>query len=152
MKKQTGIWLDLRDAWVITLPVEQDGEVVVEHVPSHIEESTPLGGSRSKTPWGPQGFSNQRSIEERRHLEEKRFFNKILEHIDPSTEELVVFGPSEGKYGLENLLEAQHHTPKIMGVVTADKMTQHQMTAWVRVFYDRSAPRRLSKFDQEHEK
>lgn len=151
MKKQTGIWLDLRNAWIINLPMEQDGEILIDHISSEIEESAPLGGSRSKTPWGPQGGDNQRSVEERRHHEEKHFFTDILKHIHPTTEELVIFGPSEAKFGLENLIQNQHKAPQIMGVKPADKMTEHQMTAWVRAFFDRPAPRKRASYGQVHE-
>lgn len=150
MKKQTGIWLDLRHAWIINLPVEADGETIVEQVSSEIDERAAVGGTRSKTPWGPQGGDNQRNVEERRHHEEKHYFEAVLKHIHPSTEELVIFGPSEAKFGLENLLEKQHHAPKIMGVESADHMTQPQMTAWVRQFFGRPAPRKQPGVGREH--
>ena len=152
MKKQTGIWLDLRNAWIINLPVEQDGEVEVQHIASEIEESAAVGGTRSKTPWGPQGGDNQRSIEERRHHEEKHFFTDILKHLHPSTEELVIFAPSEAKHGLENLIEKQRNKPQMVWVKPADRMTEHQITAWVREFFERPAPRKHTTFGREHQK
>jgi hypothetical protein len=151
MKKQTGIWLDLRNAWIINLPAVADGETIVDHISSEIEESAAVGGTRSKTPWGPQGGDNQRSVEERRHHEEKHYFELILKQVHPDTEELVIFGPSEAKHGLENMLEKQHKAPKIMGVKSADQMTQNQMVAWVREFYGRPAPRKQPGVGREHE-
>lgn len=150
MKKQTGIWLDLRNAWIIKLSNEHEDGIKVEHVSSEIEETAAVGGTRSKTPWGPQGGDNQRSIEEKRHHEEKHFFTEILKHIDPKTDELVIFGPSEAKHGLNNLLEDQHHAPVIKGVESAAKMTQPQMVAWVREYFDRPAPRLQPQFGREH--
>lgn len=151
MKKQTGIWIDLRNAWVINLPIEHDGEIVIEHIISEIEEGEAVGGTRSRTPWGPQHGNDQSKLEERRHHEEKHFFTNILKHIHPTTEELVIFGPSEAKYGLDNLIAKQHAAPKIMGVEAADKMTEHQMTAWVRNYFGRPAPRLKASFGQIHE-
>ena len=101
MKKQTGIWLDLRNAWVINLPVEQDGEIVAQHIVSGVEEHAATENTRMDTSWGPHGGNNQKSVQERQHHEEKHFFAKILKHIHPTTEELVIFGPSEAKFGLE---------------------------------------------------
>lgn len=151
MKKQTGIWLDLRNAWIINLPIEHDGEIVVDHITSEIEESAAVGGTRSRTPWGPQGGDNQRSIEERRHHEEKHYFTSILRHVQPGTEEVVIFGPSEAKHGLNNLFASQHVHPQIVGVEAADHMTQHQMTAWVRNYFGRPAPRIKAGYGQVHE-
>ncbi|MDO8366812.1 MAG: hypothetical protein Q7T20_08460 [Saprospiraceae bacterium] len=151
MKKQTGIWLDLRNAWVINLPVVHDGEIVVEHIASGIEENARIENTKMSTTWGPHGGNNQHTVEERRHHEEKHFFSKILTHIHPSTEELVIFGPSEAKIGLEKMLLGQHNTPNVMGVETADQMTEHQMKAWVRDYFGRPAARKLPKYGQEHQ-
>ncbi|MFM7402009.1 MAG: hypothetical protein ACKO4W_14015 [Bacteroidota bacterium] len=50
----------------------------------------------------------------------------------------MVFGPSEAKYGLQNAEEAiRHFGPRLLGVETADKMTEPQMEAWVREYFKR---------------
>ncbi len=152
MKKQTGIWLDLRNAWVINLPIEQDGQIIVDHIVSEIEENAALENTRMNTQWGPHGGNNQRTVEERLHHEEKHYFANILKHLHPSTEELVIFGPSEAKHGFKHLLESQHHAPKLMGVEAADHMTEHQMEAWVRNYFGRPAARKLPGYGQEHHK
>jgi hypothetical protein len=151
MKKQTGIWLDLRNAWIVNLPIEPDGVIVAEHVSSGIEEHAAIENTRMDTQWGPHGGNNQHTIEERLHHAEKHYFTKILSHLHPSTEELVIFGPSEAKHGLRNLLEEQHKGPKLMGVEAADHMTEHQMEAWVRNYFGRPAARKLPKFGQPHQ-
>lgn len=141
MKYQTGIWLDLRDAWIINLLADPSEDTVVKHIHSDIEEFSAVGGTRSKAPWGPQIDNKERTLEERRHHEEQSFFKDILKNIDPETEELVIFGPSDAKIGLFNLLDKQYRGPKIAGVEAADKMTAPQRIAWVRNFFDRAAPR-----------
>jgi hypothetical protein len=146
MKKQTGIWIDLRDAYIVALPVLAEGTVSVKHLRSDIEESAATGGTRSKTPWGPQGGDMKRSAQERRHHEEKIFFERVLESLHPETNELVIFGPSEAKHGLANVLaERGHSHTSLSGIESADKMTQPQMEAWVRTYFERPAPRRLPK-------
>lgn len=146
MKKQTGIWLDLRNGYVINLPTEKKGVAEVVHIPSKIEESAPIGGTRSESPWGPQGGDNQRSAQERRHHEEKHFFEAIIHAIDPSTDELIIFGPSEAKHGLMNAIEThKHYHPHVKGVEGADQMTENQMVAWVASFYKRAPKRRLPR-------
>ena len=139
MKKQTGIWLDLRNAWIINLSTTEEAVVEMQHITSEIDES---GDTRSKTPWGGQDGDNQSSKEERRHHQEDDYFHSILEIIDSGTEDLVIFGPSKAKFGLQNLLEKQHHAPKIRGVESADQMTENQMKAWVLDFFCRSAVRK----------
>lgn len=147
MKKQSGIWIDLRHAYIIDLfsPDEED-DVTIRHLSSHIEESAATGGTRSKSPWGPQGGDNQRSAQERRHHEENDFFEAVMAALDPNTDEVVIFGPSEAKHGLMNEIEThKHFQAKVMGIENADQMTQHQMEAWVRTYFKHPAPRRLPK-------
>lgn len=150
MKKQTGIWLDLRNAWIVNLPVAKDGEIVVQHISSNIEEKASIENTRMGSSWGPHGGNNQHTVEERQHHEEKHFFADILKHIHPSTEELVIFGPSEAKHGLKKLLDNQHKGPQLMGVESADHMTEHQMEAWVRNYFGRPAARKLPGYGQVH--
>ena len=142
MKKQTGIWLDLRNAWIINLPITEEGEVEMQHITSKIDESGSTAGTRSKTSLGPQGGNLKNRIQERHHHEEKDYFYSIFELIDPKTEDLIIFGPSKAKYGLQNLLESQPHAPKIRGVESADQMTENQMKEWVLDFFCRSAVRK----------
>jgi hypothetical protein len=151
MKKQTGIWLDLRNAWVVNLPIEPDGVIVVDHISSGVEEHAAIENTRMDTQWGPHGGNNQHTVEERQHHAEKHYFNKIFGHIHPTTEELVIFGPSEAKYGLKNLLEEKYKAMKLLGVESADQMTEHQIEAWVRDYFGRPAARKLPKFGQPHQ-
>lgn len=148
MNKQTGIWIDLRNAYIIQLPlaIYSNEEVEVMHLTSEIEETAATGGTRSKSPWGPQGGDVKHTAQERRHHEEKHFFEKVIAEIRPYASELVIFGPSEAKHGLANAIgEHKDFHPTIMGIESADQMTQHQMVAWVRTFFNHPAPRQLPK-------
>jgi hypothetical protein len=133
MKKQIGIWIDLRHAWLIDASAG-----IVNKLNSGIEESAATGGSRSGVAYGPQGGDMARSAQERRHHEEQRYFEAVIGAIPADTDEFIVFGPSEAKYGLQNAVEAiRHFGPRLLGVETADKMTEPQMEAWVREYFKR---------------
>lgn len=136
-KKQTGIWLDYKEAYLISFdPDKGSDEPVIRHLRSRIEWGVPKGGSRSKTPWGPQGGINERSFMERRQQEEKAYFERIIEAIDPETDELFIFGPAEAKQGLRHaILSIKHFRTAIAGFETADSMTLNQMVARVRDFF-----------------
>ncbi len=147
MKKECGIWVDVRNAHIMNLIETEEGiEITVKQLGSEIEEATAKGGTRSKTPYGPQGGVTDRHLEERRHHEEKAFFEEIIQAVDPETDELVIFGPSKAKHGLFNIMDAdKHFRPRIVAVESADRMTEHQMKAWVREFFKHPAPRRQPK-------
>lgn len=135
-KKQTGIWLDYKEAFLVIMDEEKGGDPVLKHLRSHIEGGVPKGGSRSKTPYGPQGGINERSFTDRRHHAEKAYFEAVIREIDPQTDEIVVFGPAEAKYGLQNLVEGiKHYHPKILGIFPAEPMSENQLLAKVREFF-----------------
>lgn len=135
-KKQTGIWLDFREAFLVIFDEEKAGRPEFKKLRSHIEWGVPKGGSRSKTAYGPQGGINERSFTDRRHHAEKVYFDAIIREIDPKTDELVIFGPAEAKYGLQNAMEdIKHFHPKIVGVFAAEPMSQDQFIAKVRAFF-----------------
>lgn len=133
MKKQIGIWIDLRHAWLIDASAG-----IVKRIKSDIEESAATGGSRSEVAYGPQGGDMGRSAQERRRHEESRYFETVIGAIPADTDEFVVFGPSEAKYGIRNAVEEmKHFGSRLLGVETADRMTEPQMEAWVREYFKR---------------
>jgi hypothetical protein len=73
MKKQIGIWIDLRHAWLIDASAG-----IVNKLNSGIEESAATGGSRSGVAYGPQGGDMAQSAQERRHHEEQRYFEAVI--------------------------------------------------------------------------
>lgn len=135
MKKRIGIWIDLRNAYLIN-PHPEEGENELEHLISNIEESSAKGGARGNSPWAPQGGDPRRAAQERRHHEEKAFFSTIIKHIPADAEELLIFGPAKAKFGLVNAIETVKNFPaSIIGVEKADKMTENQLVAWVRQYF-----------------
>lgn len=146
-KKQVGIWLDVRNAYLIDVSLgNENTEEQIVHIHSDIEETEGGGGTRSKSPWGPQGGDSQRRLQERIHHEEKAYFEKIIHAIDPKTDELLLFGPSTAKLGLRSAIkEIKHYHPVIAAVEAADQMTVHQMEAWAKAFFHHPDKRRLPR-------
>ncbi len=133
-KLKTGIWLDFRDAYVISLG--DDAQAKVHHLHSEIHHQATKGGSRSKSPWGPQ-FSppDDVNLERDKHAEH-HYFQQIIGNIDPETEEIVIFGPAEAKIGLKKAIEAiKHYKPQLSAVLPSDYLTQNEMIALVRNFF-----------------
>ena len=135
-KKQVGIWLDYREAYVIELPSSRGDAPTIKHLRSDIVPGVPKGGSRSKTPWGPQAGPSENGFEDRRHREEKAYFEKVIHEVAPDTNELVIFGPAEAKFGLQNAIEAiKHYHPRLLGVFPADSMTENQIVAGIKEYF-----------------
>ena len=132
MKKQIGIWLDLKKADIIELGLKA---VNIKEVFSEIEDFHAVGGSRSKTPWGPMDkVSESKNLERRKH-QLNTYFNKIRPLIE-NADELYLFGPAGTKNALaQNLQENKDFKPQILAVDSADSITENQKIAKVKAFF-----------------
>lgn len=146
MKNQTGIWLDFKDAYIVTF--DEGGNATEKHIRSEVTHPATKGGARSKSPWGPQFSPPDRKDLERAKHEEHHYFLQILEAVNAETEEIVIFGPAEAKLGLKKEIEGiKHYKPKLLGSFPADYLTQNQIVALVRDFFQNP-----DKYDKENEK
>lgn len=80
----------------------------------------------------------ERSEKEAHHKEkqeELEYYNEIGKVI-LQYEDVLLFGPTEAKTELLNVMRKDHHFDKIkIGLRTADKMTDHQEQAFVREYF-----------------
>jgi len=134
-KTQTGIWLDFKDAYIISF--NEESEPAVKHLRSKVHHQATKGGSHSKSPWGPQ-FSppDDNNLERDKHAEH-HYFQQILEDIDPLTDEIVIFGPAQAKLGLKKEIEhIKHYKPQLLGVLPSDYLTHNEMVVLMRNFFN----------------
>lgn len=130
-----GIWLDKKTAYIVTL---KNGDVsVLETVESELEFFNPRGGSRSKTRWGPQQVVQDSRYLEREKHQLKRYFQAIIDKVKDA-DTMVIFGPGQTTQKLKK--EIDNHHPEVAGriakVEKANSMSDNQIIAWVRNFYD----------------
>ncbi len=134
MKKQSGIWLDFKQADIITL--EGKGEPTVNCIKSDIDFGKIAGGSRTVSPWGPQMATSESKHTERRKHQESGYFEEIMKQVQ-SEDELFIFGPAEAKDGLVKAIKDNNNFhPHLLAVETADSMTMNQKIAKVREVFD----------------
>lgn len=129
MKGKIGIWLDSNKALVI-----DDGEI--ETIFSEIEHFHLQGGARGKTPYGAQDATSETKLLERKKLQMKRYFEKLMGHVS-NADKIVLFGPAETKLPFEKKLNGDPIAKeKLVGVKTVgNKLTDNQLVAWVKKFY-----------------
>jgi stalled ribosome rescue protein Dom34 len=134
MKKVTGIWIDKRIAKIVTL--HNDSENFLE-INSSIEEFHPKGGSGTRLKGGPQDVVQDSKYTEREKHQQKRFFKSIIDVIEDS-DSIVIFGPAEMGKKLHSDISESNPTlyEKISEVAPADSMTDNQVKAWIRNYFD----------------
>lgn len=136
MRKEVGLWIDHRRAAIVTLA--GSGETF-EQIDSHMEAHTrPAGGSRSKSPYGPQDVMKEDGRERKFKLHLSRYYDEVLARVKDA-DALLLFGPAEAKLEFRKLLENHSLQDRISGFETVDKMTNPQIIAKVRKFFLKKA-------------
>lgn len=132
MKKQIGIWLDYKEAYLITLDGKQSE---VEKINSEVEDFHLKGGSRSKTPYGPMDKTSEKKHLERRKHQVDKYYSSIMEKVK-NADEVFIMGPAEAKIGLRTkMVNTQSFRTNIKGYETVDSITEKQKIARTREFF-----------------
>lgn len=132
--KNIGIWLDKNQAHVVVL---ENNNETLKTIPSNIEHFNVRGGSGTRLKGGPQDVVQDSKYLEREKHQFRNYFNEIIPEIEDA-ENIVIFGPAEAKIKFKKELEENHKNvdEKVSKVETADSMTNNQVIAWVRDFYN----------------
>ena len=129
MKSAVGLWIDHRQAIVVMLSA---GEEKTEHISSEAEKHVRFsGGSR----FDGAGTSLEEDQQDRRfgnHL--SQYYDKVITMIR-AAEAILILGPGEAKGELQQRLEHENLGERIVGVESADKMTDRQIAARVREYF-----------------
>ena len=126
MKSAAGLWIDHRKA--VILIVSDDGEEskqIESGMEKHVRFS---GGSRSE-----EGKADdQRDKQFTGHL--NRYYDDVISHLRDA-ESILLFGPGEAKLELGKRIAHEKVRVQIVGIETADKMTQRQIASKVRNYF-----------------
>jgi hypothetical protein len=132
--KKLGIWIDKEKAHIVTLENKNEE---LHSIFSGVENFHPGGGSGTKGKGGPQDVVQDSKYLEREKHQLKAYFKKISEKLKDASE-IVILGPGEVCKKLNNELKDNYSNigANIVDIKTTDKMTDNQLKAWLRDFYD----------------
>ena len=132
IQKPVGVWLDFREALIVYL---DEGKVSSSRLDSAIDESHPVGGSGTSTPYSAQEAVSETKYLHRRQQQEKLYYQSIIEKLT-SRDAVYIFGPAQAKIGLEQEMKKQIKLgQKIKAVHSCDRITDNQIRAKVRDFF-----------------
>ena len=123
-KKVSGVWMDSTHAHIIaTNDRAANGDFeIVEHVKSDNHDDA--------------RYKNEKSDMARESGDLKKFFKEIVNHIDED-DTIFVFGPGKAQEQFKNWLEDyQNFKSKNIVLGTAEKMTNNEMIAKVRIHFE----------------
>lgn len=128
MKKQIGLWIDHREAIIVTIGEQGEETKRIESgIEKHVRFSGGLG-SRDHS------ADDQRDRQFTEHLH--NYYDEVILHLHDA-ESILIFGPGEAKGELKTRLESQRLGERLVGIETEDKMTERQITAKVRQHFQK---------------
>ena len=121
MKKEVGLWIDHREAVIIT--VADEGEAI-QRIRSDMEQHSRFS---ARAPEGAPEDRRDRRFGEHLH----RYYDAVIAAIRDADAILIV-GPGEAKGELAQQLEHAKLRGRIVGIETVDKLTEAQLVAKIR--------------------
>lgn len=117
--KRLGIWMDHSNAHLIEFEADTDDVKAIESKFTHQEKESSLQRSEN--------------LMHNKEQQQQGAYYKQLGEVIKNYDEVILFGPTDAKTELFNLLSADLHFSKIKIEVTqTDKMTENQEQAFVR--------------------
>jgi hypothetical protein len=134
---KTGIWIDHRKAVIVSiLPEGEQIDTVLSNVEKHAQRGgdLPLKGSY-EAKQVPADDKRQRALTGHLNL----YYDAIIAKT-AAADALFVFGPGEAKDELNRRLEHKHLSSRVVAVETSEAMTDRQISAKVRMYFQSAAP------------
>lgn len=128
--------MDKEKAHIVRL--DENGETF-ETLYSEMEFFNIKGGSRTRnTKWGPQDVVQDSKYLEREKHQFREYFKNLAETVK-DTNDLALFGPADTAEKFRKYLDEQcrHLVEKVRTVTKADSMTDNQVKALVRDFFQK---------------
>ena len=120
--KKLGIWIDHSSAHLIEFSTEPIETKTIESKFTHEDKVQGLGNS-------------EKHMHIKEQHQQSEYYKKLGEAIR-NYEEVLLFGPTEAKVELFNILKADHLFAKIkIEIKQTDKMSENQQHAFVREYF-----------------
>ncbi len=124
MKRKVGLWVDHRKAVIVSLTSDLEE---IKSITSNMERHVRFSGGAQK--------ESEEDIRDRRftnHL--NKYYDEVISFIRDA-ESILIVGPGEAKFELKKRIESETQIGRVVGLETADKMTDPQIAAKVRKHY-----------------
>jgi len=136
MRKNIGIWIDTKQAFIIKVTNSNHS---IKKIESNIEtrERVP-GESKKYGRFGGQYMTFEKNKLNRRNIQTKKFFKQLLKEI-LNCDNVVLFGPSKMKKLFKKEIKSNMQVKdKLIGVYKSELLTENQLVAWVKDFYNKT--------------
>jgi stalled ribosome rescue protein Dom34 len=118
MRRDVAIWIDHREAVITTIEGETE---TTTRMLSHVEHGGPSDTDSRAEDQRDRRFAN--------HL--RVYYDSVVSRVKGANG-ILLLGPGEAKHELEKRIRDEGLGDRIVGVETADKLTDHQVAAKAR--------------------
>ena len=133
MKTVAGLWIDHKKAVIVVATDKGDEiKVIVSNVDKQLGRAE---GVRSTTSYESQRVPADDSRERRLTAQLNMYYDSVIACIK-GVEEVLLFGPGEAKGELKKRIIRNKSGIRIVAMQAADKMTDRQVSAKVRHYFD----------------
>ncbi len=134
MKKTAGLWIDHRKAVIVVVSDKGEETKVIE---SKVEkQNAPSAGEPSTSPYESHMVPADDILQRKFTDQLNSYYDEVISLIRDA-EAILIFGPGEAKGELKKRLEGDKLDGLIEAVETADDMTDRQIAAKVREYFQK---------------
>ena len=135
MNKQIGLWIDHKRAVILTMSEQGENIQKIESgLGRHVRYR---GATHPRTPYSAQYQQGDDQLDNKFTEELNKFYGRVIAYIRMA-DSVLIFGPGEAKSELEKRLVHEKVKVQVVGIETADKMTDRQIAAKVRSRFQES--------------
>jgi hypothetical protein len=132
MTQNIGLWVDHKKA-ILVIQGEKGEDI--QKIESGIGRHVPYrGASHPKSPYSAQYQQGDNQLDNKFAEQLNKFYKKIIAYIR-TAEAVLIFGPGEAKRELEKRIAHEKVKVHIVGIETADKLTERQIATKVRKYF-----------------
>ena len=134
MKKNIGIWIDTKQAFIIE--IFNKDQHSIKKIESNIELKKRFDGENSKQGrFGNQYLTYEKNRLNRKNEQTNQYMKTLIKEVD-NCDAIVLFGPSNMKKIFEKEIKNNFQIAnKLTGVSNSGLITENQMVAWVKDYY-----------------
>ncbi len=133
MKTLTGLWIDHSKALIVTIT---DIEEVIKVIGSDVEKQLRRTGDSILKGSFESLQVKADDIQQKAYTENiNSFYDEVIDSLGDA-KSILILGPAEAKAELKKRMEKNKLGNNIAGVETADNMTDGQLVAYVREFFN----------------
>jgi hypothetical protein len=135
MRTKVGLWIDHRKALIVA--VTDKGEEIKLVISKVEKQPRRSGGMPSKTSFEAQQVPADDSRERKFTGHLNIYYNAVIASLRDA-ESILILGPGEAKVELKKRLVRNKLSGRIVGIETIDRMTDRQISAKVRRYFQES--------------